>query len=309
MASSGASIAVAANGEGKSTPAPVAKSARYRVDAPARVVAVGDVHGDIEATRAVLSLAGAIDAQGHWSGGTLTLVQTGDQLDRGDGEREIVDLFDQLVAEAERTGGRVIPLNGNHEVMNVAGDFRYVTPGGFRAFADLAPSLPAALASRVPELQRGRAAAFLPGGEFARKLARRLVVAQVGDTVFAHGGVRLHHVERGLDRINDEAQAWMDSPGQRPPRDIMGDDALVWSRHYSLPDVDPSECQHLQKVLDRLGARRMVVGHTVQQGGITSACGDRVWRIDVGMAAHYAGREVQALEITKGGVKVLRRAR
>jgi hypothetical protein len=34
----------------------------------------------------------------------------------------------------------------------------------------------------------------------------------------------------------------------------------------------------------------MVVGHTVQEGGITSACDGRVWRIDVGLAAHYGGR-------------------
>ena len=32
------------------------------------------------------------------------------------------------------------------------------------------------------------------------------------------------------------------------------------------------------------GAQRMVVGHTIQEAGINTACGDRVFRIDVGLS-------------------------
>src|SRR5688572_30209254 len=39
--------------------------------APARLVAIGDVHGDLAATRAVLRLAGAIDERDRWIGGEL----------------------------------------------------------------------------------------------------------------------------------------------------------------------------------------------------------------------------------------------
>ena len=61
-----------------------------------RIVAFGDVHGDLEAARGALRLAGAIDEQDHWIGGDLIVVQTGDQLDRGDQEQEILDLFERL---------------------------------------------------------------------------------------------------------------------------------------------------------------------------------------------------------------------
>src|SRR5690242_9803231 len=54
--------------------------------APERLVAIGDLHGDLDATRAVLRLAGAIGDGDKWTGGKLVVVQTGDQLDRGDGE-------------------------------------------------------------------------------------------------------------------------------------------------------------------------------------------------------------------------------
>ena len=69
------------------------------------IVAIGDLHGDLEATRAALRLAGAIDERDRWVGGTWVIVQTGDQLDRGDDELEILDLLDALAAQAQAAGG------------------------------------------------------------------------------------------------------------------------------------------------------------------------------------------------------------
>ncbi|MEZ4380326.1 MAG: metallophosphoesterase, partial [Nannocystaceae bacterium] len=103
----------------------------------ARIVALGDVHGDLAATRSALRLAGAIDAEDRWVGGELVVVQTGDQLDRGDDEREILDLLARLEGEAKAAGGALYVLNGNHELMNAAGDLRYVTAGGHLDFADV----------------------------------------------------------------------------------------------------------------------------------------------------------------------------
>ena len=61
----------------------------------------------------------------------LTATQVGDLTDRGDNEIEIVFLFRQLTQEAKEEGGAVYVLHGNHEIMNVMGDFRYVTRGGY----------------------------------------------------------------------------------------------------------------------------------------------------------------------------------
>ncbi|MCA9658976.1 MAG: calcineurin, partial [Myxococcales bacterium] len=57
-----------------------------KVPGAKRIVALGDVHGDLEATRHALRIAGAIDGDDRWIGGDLVVVQTGDQLDRGDDE-------------------------------------------------------------------------------------------------------------------------------------------------------------------------------------------------------------------------------
>ena len=103
-----------------------------RFPAPRRLVAIGDLHGDLDATRRVLRLAGATDERDAWVGGDLVLVQTGDQLDRGDDEPEILDLFDRLAKEAAAAGGAVHVLNGNHEFMNVKGDVRPLAAGRLR---------------------------------------------------------------------------------------------------------------------------------------------------------------------------------
>src|SRR5690606_1629118 len=248
-------------------------------------------------------LGGAIDEANRWIGGDLRVVQTGDQLDRGDHEREILDLFEQLTASAASQGGAFIVLNGNHEVMNVQGDFRYVTPAGVSAFAGVRPR--SALARAVAPPFTERAAAFLPGGAYAQQLARRDVIAVVGDSVFVHGGVLPEHVRYGIDRINREAREWMRAGDRGAPAALASEMAPVWVRDFSLDPVEPSACERLGQVLSALKARRMVVGHTVQSRGISSACDERVWRIDVGLSRYYGEQPIQVLEIQNGAVRVL----
>ncbi len=261
----------------------------YAMPAPERLVAIGDLHGDLEAAKLALRAAGAIDAKDAWSGGKLVLVQTGDQVDRGDDDRAILDLFERLKGEAKAAGGQVLALAGNHELMNAQGDFRYVTPGGFAAFDE----------AHVGEAQKARASAFAPGGVYAKRIAERPVVVKVGDTVFAHGGVLPKHVTFGLDRINDKVRAWLLGQEPAPPPQAVGEDGVTWTRAYSAAP-GREECEMLYETLGALGAKRLVMGHTVQRGGISKACDDKAVRIDVGMARVYQG-PIEVLEI-KGDV-------
>jgi hypothetical protein len=290
-------------------PAPVLDSTQSSwsassFEAPGRLVAIGDLHGDLVATKRVLRLVGAIDESESWIGGNLTVVQVGDQIDRGPHEKEVLDFLAGLETAARDAGGRLLILNGNHEVMNVAWDFRYVPDGGWAPFDQFADSAwPEGVeAESIPPEQRGRHLAFSPGGVYATRLSEHKVIAIVGDTLFVHGGVLPEVAEYGIDRVNAETSAWMRGDGERP--DIMrGDESPIWSRHYSM-NTGADDCVLLEDVLDRLSLRRMVVSHTVQIDGITSACSDRVWRIDTGMSKHYGG-PTQALEILPDGVRVL----
>lgn len=283
--------------------APPGDKTIWRFPPASRIVAIGDLHGDLDATRRALKLAGAIGENDRWIGGELVLVQTGDQIDRGEDEQAILDLFDRLAREAARAGGAVHALNGNHELMNVALDYRYVTPGGFADFEDAVSVddidlLPA----RIDEDKRARAAAFRPGGPYAKKLSSRNTVITIGTTVFVHGGVLPEHIEYGLERLNGEIRAWM--AGDGPYHDWMLDKrSPVWSRHFSL-EVEADDCDTLRNVLAEIGARRMVVGHTDRIEGIISYCEGTVWCIDAGMSAAYGGTP-QVLEITGDSIRKL----
>lgn len=297
-----------------SSPAPKplaapAASPRYRKPGAQRIVAVGDLHGDFVATRQVLRLAGALGPDGHWAGGQLVLVQTGDQLDRGNDEKEILDLFEQLRDEARAAGGAFIALNGNHELMNALGDFRYVTPEGIRDFDALDPDSPHA--GQVPERLHERAAAFMPGGSMALRLAERPVVVQVGDTVFVHGGLKPEHVSYGLDRMNDEVAAFLRGDvvsrggAASPPAWMVDAEGPLWTRVFGSGDLGADVCAVLARTLGAAGAKRLVIGHTIQETGITSACDGQVFRIDIGMSSYYGGNLVQALLLEGDRVEIL----
>jgi hypothetical protein len=275
-----------------------------RYPAAQHVVAIGDLHGDLIATRTALRLAEVIDEHDRWVGGRMVIVQTGDQLDRGDDELEILDLLDDLTAQAQAAGGAVHVLNGNHELMNVKQDLRYVTLGGFLDFLPTPVADPDAIDPQVVvDAVHERLKACRPGRPFAKRLLNRNVVTIVGDTVFVHGGVLPHVVDYGIERLNQETRAWIRKDRQYPPDILLATDGPVWSRHYS-DDPDEEDCRVLEETLDSLGARRMVVGHTVSREGISPACGEMVWRVDVGMAEHYGGTPA-VLELQNGEARVI----
>ncbi len=271
---------------------------------PPRIVAIGDLHGDLEAARSALRLAGAIDDQDHWIGDDLVVVQTGDQLDRGDQDKAILDLLLRLAGEAAADGGALHLLNGNHELMNVRLDLRYISEKGFAEFQEFAEDAEAdSLLLSLPAEQRGRAAAFRPGGPYAKILSERNIFLIIGDNLFVHGGITPEHLELGLEALNEQTKAWMAGDGPCPEI-LHTSKSPVWVRCFS-DDVDSSDCERLDRVLESLGIRRMIVGHTVQQEGISSYCDESVWCIDSGMSAYYGG-PTQVLEISGDKIRILR---
>lgn len=283
--------------------APAARRA-LRAD-PRRVVAIGDVHGDLAAGLRALRAAALIDEQQHWSGGSTVMVQVGDLLDRGDGEAELMDLFERLRDEARVVGGEVHLLLGNHELMNAAGDLRYVTRGGFAQYADTPPHpTHEADVLRAPQLAHGRLRAFLPGGPAALRLATYGLTYRSGDAIFVHGGVLPQHMHEGeLAGMEREAQAWLRDQGRIPTGVALHPESPLWTRRYSI-SPDERACAEVGRTLDDAGLLRMIVAHTVQDNGITAYCGGRVIAIDCGMSSHYGG-PVEVIELRDGHARVL----
>lgn len=281
-----------------------------KFDKAERIVAIGDLHGDFDATKNALKKAGAIDSSNHWIGGKLVVVQTGDQLDRGNDEKEIVDLFESISIEAKKTGGFVHVLNGNHEVMNVAEDFRYVTEEGFTDFEHI-PNLDLSnpMVKKHPEHERARTAALIPGGIYAKIFAKRNTIVIVGDILFVHGGILPKYSDYGIEKINQEVRDWMNGELKTIPTPITAEDGPIWNRDYSDSDnkrPNQNDCSMLDQVLSKTKTKYMVVGHTIQKEGINSACNGKVWRIDIGMSKAYYGKPPQILEFKNNKFNVIR---
>lgn len=257
-----------------------------------RVIAVGDLHGDLYKARWALNMAGVLSSDGRdlWTGGETVMVQVGDILDRGEDEIAILSLLRSLDMQARAQGGAVFQVNGNHEIINVEGDFRYVESGGFDECTDFLEYLnecdhnweeafintinispqrkedcrksqnywgPWNLVKR----QRGvisRSILLQPGGPLARELARHPVVLKVNDWVFCHGGLLPHHVSYGLERMNREVSAWMNGGHDRDTIPSMpfiatkGYDSVVWSRLYSRDNSDlvDHEINQIHRILE-----------------------------------------------------------
>ncbi|ACO63374.1 predicted protein, partial [Micromonas commoda] len=290
-----------------------------------RLVAIGDLHGDLNKATRAFRAGGLIDSHGKWIGGATVAVQVGDQLDRGGDEVAILYMLERLRKEARDAGGELIVMNGNHETLNVAGRFRYAFEPGIEDFrrwrgrqllgaalkanrgrSGNAPP-PGSASGRMyadtgPGCTMPRLAALAPGGPMAKRfLAHQPVVVAVGSTLFAHGGVLPHHVQYGLERINQETSEWIRGDGKPgpPPVHVSGGRSVVWARDYSWPQRHKCDCGVLRRALDGLpGIDRVVVGHTIQQPeGVNAACDGRVLRVDVGMSEGCGGSEPEVLEI------------
>jgi hypothetical protein len=205
------------------------------LNASERIFAIGDVHGDFNSFCQILRRTGLVDDRNHWIGGNATLVQTGDVIDRGAHGRESMDLIMALQAEASKAGGNVVPLMGNHEVMNVVGDLRYVTPANYAAFADNASDKrrqdayqkykawvethakllaaikePGAVASEQEFMAQHPAGfleyrdAFSPGSRYGKWVRGHNAVAEIGGVVFLHGGIAPQLTSLSIEQINSQ---------------------------------------------------------------------------------------------------------
>ncbi len=256
-----------------------------------RIVAVGDVHGDVEALTAVLRMAGLIDEKGGWIGGKAHLVQTGDIADRAPRTRDCYELLMRLEREALAAGGRVHVLIGNHEVMNMLGDLRYLHPEELASYADQSPTPDT---PGTPKGLAGHRVAFSASGRYGMWLRSRPGVLRIGGTLFMHGGLQPGVSARTLAELN----RWIRQdlfPGN-PPGGGMNNAGPLWFRGYAR-DPEPQWSRGLAEVLQRFGARRMVMGHTTTDDGrIRVRFGGQAVFIDTGLSKGYGGH-LAALEL------------
>lgn len=254
-------LALTASASLTAQPAPAAQTQR--------IVAVGDLHGDFAAWRAIALKARLIDRRNRWAGGSTILVQTGDIVDRGPDSLKIIRSLKKLQSEAPRAGGRVVVLVGNHEAMNMVGDLRYVDPGEFAAFANAKSmrlrervyeankaQIAAAYRARSPTItdqaihdswiaqnplgKLEHKAAWSPTGELGRWTIANRAVARIGDTIFVHGGLSVRYAAIPIDEINRRTAAALTALTDTPDSILNDQFGPLWYRGLVTRKSEPA---------------------------------------------------------------------
>jgi Calcineurin-like phosphoesterase len=279
-------------------PAEVA-AATVSLAAAVPLLVVADTHGEFEILADMLRAQRVVNERFGWSFGRGHLVVLGDVFDRGEHQLEILWLLYELEAQARAAGGGAHLLLGNHEVMVMSGDLRYMQPkyartaqlSGVQSYAQL----------------------FDAGSVLGQWLRTRPTIMKVGGLLCLHGGVSRALVDRklSLGDINESVRGALREP---PPFDaaereraqfLLNELGPLWYRGYfSRADVPAATMEDVDLTLAQFAVQRILVGHTIVPT-VTPLYDGKVVAVQVYPGHDAAGRDhFEALLIENG--KLLR---
>lgn len=280
-----------------------------------KIIVLGDLHSDFIKTIKILKLAKVIDDNNNWIGGSSYVVQVGDQLDgcrqscnrkpndyikrKRAKDIELMEFMNKLSKDADKDGGAVISLLGNHELMNVSGNMNYVNYEDIHndEFINNNKGMSA---------ESARKDSFKPGSKYAKVLAcSRLPAVIIGDYIFVHAGFVDKFLETleikdryGLYNVGVLLRKWLLNliDQNNVINIIKGKEySMFWDRILGnlpsgLNNNDPQCVEHLEKSLKIFGVGHMFIGHTpqfVHNHGVNSTCGEQLWRVDIGLSSGF----------------------
>lgn len=245
---------------------------QWEFEEPEKLFAVSDIEGNYKDFITMLTNNGIIDSDLNWTFGNGHLVLVGDMVDRGEFVTQALWLVRKLEIEAEKNGGKVHYLLGNHDLMLMQGDIRYAV----EKYQDLAEKTGRELKDY-----------FGPGSFFGSWMRSKNTIEKIGNNVFVHGGLSDSLLTYGLsiEKINDIARKNIDSPDSLLGKEadlIYGSFGPVWYRGLVTDNkkYDKIKKKELKKILAFYEADRIVVGHSIVDD-ISADFKGKVVRIDV----------------------------
>jgi hypothetical protein len=215
------------------------------------VIAIGDLHGDVRALGAIARACELVDEEGSWSGGEAHVVLMGDLLG-GPRSRLLLGAIMRLEREAMRNGGRIHTLLGNHDVLPIAGRIGKMSKKERATYGEC-------------DLRTGALATWIRG---------RPTMLKIGDSLFVHAGVDRWALDVDPAEINAGVRAWIayeQGVGEKPPKKtrwMIEEDGPLFTRAFraSAEGKDGPPRKVLRAILEKVGATRVVLGHSPTKG-------------------------------------------
>jgi len=220
-----------------------------------KLLVLSDIEGEFEPFRNLLLAAKVIDEKYNWTFGKGKLIVAGDLFDRGRQVCQFLWLLYKLEDEARAKGGDVNVILGNHDIMNLSGDFRYVDPV-YQTDANL--------------MNETYASLYVSGSELGQWLRSKNIIEKVGDFLVTHGGISqvINNLHLPLDSINTRCRPFytlanrLDKITDKPMLPYFsGKDSPFWYRGYFM---EPKATQaQVDSTLSIYKAKKIIVGHDI----------------------------------------------
>jgi len=264
-----------------------------------RIIIIGDIHGDIKRFKSILIDSKIINNNFEWIAEppNTIIVQLGDQIDslnRNSQEEweilkdyEMIYFTEHLNNIARVKGGRCISLIGNHELMNVIGDFSYVSP------------------LNIKENIRGNL--FKPMGSIDLILTKRPLILKIKDLLFCHAKFNKNHLEilkknnKDIFYINKIWEKYL-TTGKIKIEDkeildniIIGNKGILWNR-------DTNEVSETTRLFNNLRVSYMFLGHTALPQ--ITFVDNQIWYCDTGLSRAFGTKQYQYIDINDNSINV-----
>ncbi|MFN0255621.1 metallophosphoesterase [Pedobacter ureilyticus] len=240
---------------------------------PSKMFVVSDIEGQFVGFRNLLLANKVIDEQYNWTYGKGHLIICGDLFDRGLSVTETIWFIYKLEELAKKAGGYVHTILGNHDIMNLSGDLRYVQPKYMES-------------AKLMEVDY--MTLYDKNSELGRWLRTKNTIEKIGDNLCMHAGVSpiINELGHSVAQINTLCRPFYDQVKQLqgvgdPKIDpfFKGKSSLFWYRGYFF---EPKATEvEVTKTLDIFNVKRVIVGHTIVKGNVAFYYGGKVLGIDV----------------------------
>jgi hypothetical protein len=263
-----------------------------------KIIVIGDIHGDLKRLKHILVNDNIINKDLEWIANNVIIIQVGDQIDslnRNDNieeweilkDIEVLNFTNLLSKLALENNSLFISLNGNHELMNILGNFSYVSKNSF---------------------YENRLNNFKFKGIYNDIIGNRPIVIKVNDLIFCHAGVKKLHLDI-LDKYNKDIfylnTIWKKfvllnkvdiNDKEIFDKIILNDEGILWTRNEDSPD-------DINYVLNKLNSTFIFIGHNTVPNIFLN---NNIWYVDNSISRSYGKNNYEYIRIQNKNITIVK---